>query len=166
MEILYQIEPLSDNHDRGSFSCGNPAIDNYFKTQAGQDSKKFLTKCYVAVNKQDNTIVGYYTLAAASVPLNLLPQTIAKSIRYQDVPVILLGRTGIDKKFQGQGIGGELLLVSCKHAMNAPIGAVGVILDAKENVKQWYLDRDFEVIQELRLILAFKNLQKILQKNN
>lgn len=164
MEAFYRLEPLSDNHDRGSFSCGTPAIDDYFKTRAGQESKKYLAKCFVAVSTTDNSIVGFYTLSAGSVPLDLLPQTVAKNIRYHDVPVILLGRIGVDRRFQGQGIGTELLLDACEHAMNAPIGAIGVVLDAKETVKNWYLERDFEIIQELRLILTFKNLLKILQK--
>jgi hypothetical protein len=167
MEKPFRVEPLSKEHDKGSFSCGTQALDNYLKTQAGQDVKKYLAKCFVAVENNTNLVIGFYTLSAGSVPLNLLPPEVAKTIRYSDVPVTILGRFAVTTTIQSRGIGTALLFYACNQAMNAPIGSVGIVVDAKEEkIKDWYIGRDFEVIESLRLILTFKRFSQLLQSNN
>ena len=51
---------------------------------------------------------------------------------YQALPVTLLGRLAIDKKFSGQGLGGILLMDALKRSFqiaSQSLGSIGVIVD-------------------------------------
>jgi hypothetical protein len=65
----FRLEVLGTQHDRTRFNCGIAALDGYFRTQATQDARRRASACYVAVQDEINTVAGFYTLAAGSVPL-------------------------------------------------------------------------------------------------
>ncbi len=55
-------------------------------------------------------IAGYYTLAAAGVPLADMPAELAKRLpRYRSVPVARLGRLAVDQAYRGRKLGSALL---------------------------------------------------------
>ena len=88
----FLIETLGPGHDRTTFSCGVDALDRYFQTQVTQDVRRRVTTCYVALEAATGKVVGYYTLAAAGIPLVDVPATLAKRLpRYPLVPVARLG---------------------------------------------------------------------------
>jgi hypothetical protein len=65
---------LSGHHDRGGFSCGIEALDQYLKTQAGQDSRRRVAACFVLTPFHElDRIVRYYMLSATSIALADLP---------------------------------------------------------------------------------------------
>ena len=41
------IELLDKIHNRNDFDCGNDLLNNYLRTQAGQDAKRKLSACFV-----------------------------------------------------------------------------------------------------------------------
>ena len=60
------------------------------------------------------------------------PEELKKSIKYDHIPVILLGRLAIDKTNQGQGIGKKLLVDSLERSLDVAknhVGSVAVIVD-------------------------------------
>ena len=69
MTAPFAIEPLAGGHDRASFSCGAEALDRYLAAQAMQDQRRRVAGCYVAIEAAGGPIAGYYTIAAASMPL-------------------------------------------------------------------------------------------------
>jgi GNAT superfamily N-acetyltransferase len=57
------------------------------------------------------------------------------------VPGFRLARLAVDRRFQGQGIGGQLLLAAGKRCLLAAteVGGVVMVIDAKnERVAAWY----------------------------
>ena len=131
-----KIELLNSSLNKKDFSCGKEMLDNYLHTQAGQDIKRKL--CIVFVMVEDATIKGYYTLSNASVPAELMPEAIKKKMpgSYMALPVTLLGRLAIDKKFKGQGLGGIILLDALKRSYeiaSKSLGSIGVIVDPLDN---------------------------------
>jgi hypothetical protein len=106
----YRIEPLGTDHDRPSFSCGVEPLDRYFHHQVGQDVRRGLASCFVAVHLLDTAICGYYTLSATSVSLGDLPPALAKKFpHYPRIPATLLGRLAVDHRFRGRQLGRRLL---------------------------------------------------------
>lgn len=106
-------------------------LDNYLHTQASQDVRRKL--CVVFAMFEGTIIKGYYTLSNASIPAEMIPEGIKKMMprSYQALPVTLLGRLAIDKKFSGQGLGGILLLDSLKRNFqiaSQSLGSIGVIV--------------------------------------
>ena len=59
---LYSVEALG-THERLSFSCGVPELDQYLHVQAGQDAKRKVAAPFVMVDSGRN-VVGYYTLSS------------------------------------------------------------------------------------------------------
>ncbi len=83
----FRIEILSSRHDRAGFRSGVEPLDRYLREQVGQDVRRRVTACYVAVPIETPPIAGYYTLAAGSVPLAEVPAALAKRLpRNQAVP--------------------------------------------------------------------------------
>ena len=128
------VEPLGRQHDRASFSCGNPALDQYLKQLARQDARRHVAAPFVLVPEPgDKTILGYYTLSSFAVDLSDLPQDVARKLpAYPNVPVTLLGRLAVDQRHAGQGLG-EFLLIDALHrafTQSSQIAAVAVVVDA------------------------------------
>src|SRR5690606_26315957 len=104
--------------------------DNYLKQYANQDIKKRLAVCYVVADK-DNNVIGYYTLSSNSLDLSDIPEDLAKSLRYAEIPVIIIGRLAVHKYYQGNKLGQTLLIDALKRIVeiSALVGNHAVIVD-------------------------------------
>ena len=126
------IGALQASHDRSTFSCGIPALDRYLREQASQDIKRRVSNCFVAANRE-GAIVGYYTLAASSVPISSLPEEQTKRLpRYPVLPAILIGRLAIDSRHQGQRIGSALIIDALQRSLQAAPASFALVVDAKD----------------------------------
>ena len=131
----YVVEHLEKKHNRTSFSCGHPILDQYLKTQASQDSKKNVAVTYVLTSQTSQDVLGFYTISSMGIFPGDLPAELAKKLpRYPVLPGILLGRLAVDKSMQGQKIGLYLLMDALKRSVivSHQIGIVAVIVDAKD----------------------------------
>ena len=126
-----RIEPLNPSLNKKDFSCGKDMLDNYLHFQASQDVKRKL--CVVFAMVENQTIKGYYTVSNASIPAEMMPESLRKKIpkSYEALPVTLLGRLAVDTKFKGQGLGGILLVDALKRSYDSSrnLGSIGVIVD-------------------------------------
>jgi len=162
------IEPLKDSHDRAEFSCGIEELDRYFKNQAGQDARRKVAAPFVLIDGATGIVAGFYTLSMRSVLLAELPAGVRKKLpRYPDVPVVLLGRMGVDVKYQRRGLGEALLFDALKRSYETrtEIAAIAVIVDAKHGAESFYLKYGFLRFseQENRLFLPMKTIQALLK---
>jgi len=97
----FVIEPLASNTRSPGISCGANALDRYLHTQAGQDMRRRISNCFVAVPSGSRIIAGYYTLSAASIPLTELPPEDTKRLpRYPVLPAALVGRLAVDEQYR------------------------------------------------------------------
>lgn len=164
MSAPFRLEPLGSGHDRDAFSCGVKALDRYLASQASQDIKRRVSACYVALEVTSGKVVGYYTLAAGSVPLNDLSPALTKRLpRYPSVPVARVGRLAIDQAFQGQKLGGALLADAAVRATRSEAAISALIVDAKDDgAAAFYRRHGFEPFggNGLQLIVP---LQRFLQ---
>jgi GNAT superfamily N-acetyltransferase len=130
----FQVEVLGPGHRRSDFSCGNEALDRYLAHQAGQDARRRVSICYVAVDDASGRVAAYYTLAAGSVLLSGLPEDLARRLpRYPSVPIVRLGRLAVDRSFQGCKLGGSLLADAAVRALRSEIGVFALVVDAKDD---------------------------------
>ena len=133
MKPRYVIEPLAAEHDRLSFSCGVEILDRYLKTQAGQDMRRRISNCFVAVPEGTTAIAGYYTLAASSLQLDeLAPEEARKLPRYPLLPAVLVGRLAVDRRFSGRRLGSALLADIVTRAARAEPAIYAILVDAKD----------------------------------
>ncbi len=131
MSAAFRIEPLG-NRDRSGFSCGVELLDRYFRQQVTQDIRRRVSNCFVAITP-DDAIAGYYTFAAAGLPLTELPAELAKRLpRYPLLPAALVGRLAVDTKHRGIGLGGVLVADAGLRALRADPAIFALIVDAKD----------------------------------
>ncbi len=143
----FRLEVLGAQHERTRFTCGVAALDEYFRTQATQDARRRASACYVAVQHETNVVAGYYTLAAAGVPLTDLPESLSKRLpRYPSVPVARVGRLAIDLSFQGRKLGAVLLADAALRALRSEVAVFALVVDAKDDsAVAFYRHHGFEM---------------------
>ncbi len=126
-----EIIPYNREFKRENFDCGKKPLNNYILRNATKDVKSGACTCFVILSDTDQ-VIGYYTLSAESIPKKDAPDKLQKKIKYEYIPVILLGRLAIDKNEFGNGYGKLLLIDSLKKCLEVTknqIGAVAVIVD-------------------------------------
>jgi GNAT superfamily N-acetyltransferase len=129
----FSIEPLSPHHERKPFSCGVDALDRYLQTQATQDIRRHVANCFVAVPLGTSIIAGYYTLAAASIPLNELSEAQRRRLpKYPVLPAALVGRLAVDRQYAGRSLGSALLFDAIQRSARADPAVYALIVDAKD----------------------------------
>ena len=132
MNLLFRL--LSAGMARDGFTCGDKALDAYWRTQAGQDQKRgFATVVLASDTQTPDKVIGFYTLAAASVLLTDIPEAEAcRMPRYPAVPAIRLGRLAVASTFQGQHIGSLLVLDALRRSCCNELAWAVFLVDTKE----------------------------------
>jgi len=136
---------LTKDHDRNSFDCGVPALNDYLKKYALQNQKKHAARTYVVT--RGDRIVGYYSLAYGSVSLDEAPQKVKSGLPRHPVPVILLARLAVDSAEQGTGLGAALLKDALLRTIQAAevAGLRAMLVHAKDDsAKRFYEKYGFE----------------------
>lgn len=141
----FLIEPLGPDHDRSAFSCGSEVLDRYFWELVTADVRRRATACYVALEAPRGKIAGYYTLAAAGIPLAEMPAALAKRLpRYPSVPVARLGRLAVDQAYRGRRLGSALLWDAVGRSLRSEIAVFALVVDAKDDqAEAFYLHLGF-----------------------
>lgn len=132
--MAYSIRPLDANAQTAGFDCGKKALDDYLQRYATQDIKRGVARVFVAAPAgQIQVVAGFYTLSAASVAAEVLPEKWRKKLPRYPVPVALLGRLAVDRQYHGQGLGAILLADACKRvaAASETLAVAALVVDAK-----------------------------------
>jgi GNAT superfamily N-acetyltransferase len=141
----FSIVSFSREHAKAGFCCGAELIDRYFTERAGQDIKRNLARCFVAIDNEQQSIAGYYTLSAAQIPLTSLPELLARKMpRYDAIPASRIGRLAIDKLYHGRGLGSVLIADALKKSSEISMGVYAILVDAKDdNASAFYQHHGF-----------------------
>ncbi len=139
---MFVIKSLRKSHDRSRFDCGSEALNRYIRQQASQDERRNVTRVFVALPEESNEIAGFYTLSAGSVERDALPETKAKRLPRYPVPVALLGRLAVDRRWSGQGLGAALLANALQRVRwaSATLAVYAVVVDAKDEQAQAFYE--------------------------
>ena len=146
----FRIERLTKQHDRSVFNCGTEALNEYLKTRARKDQQRYFSTCYLAISNDTEQVAGFYSISASSIKLDLLSPTARKKLpRYDDVPVVRIGRLAIDKNFHGRGLGSALIYDAIKRVIQSGIGVYAVVVDAKNDAAvAFYEHMGFQTLQD------------------
>jgi GNAT superfamily N-acetyltransferase len=127
------IEPLGPHHDRRAFTCGQPALDVWFRERAGQDEKRNLARVFVATD--DQGIAGFYSLSTYTLSLSDLPTDLARKLpRYEALPAALVGRLARSERVRRQGVGELLIADAVRRTLSAAqsLAVYAILIDATD----------------------------------
>lgn len=140
--LAWREEALTRHHDRSSFDCGVPPLNEYLRRYARQNHESGGAKTFVAVAPEASTLVlGYYTISPGAIAFAKTPPTITKKLGRYEVPVFRLGRLAVSLSVQGRDLGGDLLFAAGERAIAVAqeVGGVALAIDAKdERAAAWY----------------------------
>src|SRR5712691_13090479 len=147
------IRRLVQHDEVENFDCGDDALNNYLKRHAWTNQEKSsIGVSYVAVDEDaPRTVLGYVTLAMASVPRDAFPKKHVRGLPPYDLPLILLARLAVDLRFSGMGLGHALISEAFKIALRAAddVGCRCIIADAYPNPNRtaWYARYGFAPLE-------------------
>jgi len=167
-DLRLRFEALTAQHDHTAFDCGEPSLDQYLKTQAGQDVRRHVARVFVAV-AEDGAIAGYYTLGSMSIAVGELPEALRRKLpRYRDLPAALIGRLARDRRYAGRGVGSLLLadVIGRIAAIAEEMAVFAIVVDAlNEQARAFYEVHGFrpQASQVSRLFLSFETARASLR---
>ena len=130
----YSIRALDARARTDPFDCGEVRLNAYLQCYANQDIKRGIARAFIASPADElERVSGFYTLSAASIAAQTLPDKFKKKWPRYPVPVALLGRLAVDQTFQGQGLGTILVADACKRvaAASKTLAVAAIVVDAK-----------------------------------
>lgn len=158
--MLAAPAPLSANHDLSRFDCGRAELNDWLRRRA-QPSEGTTARTYVtAVGRR---VVGYYALSAGNAIRSVLPSAKLRRNTPDQVPVIVLTRLAVDRKFQGRSIGKGLLKDAVGRTAQASqtIGLRALLVHAiDDGAAAFYIRHGFvpTAIDHLTLLLPIETV--------
>jgi predicted GNAT family N-acyltransferase len=161
------LKVLEKRHNRKGFSCGVLELDNYIKQYVSQDVKRKLAVCYVLEDEHED-VIAYYTLSASSVDLNDIPDDLKSSLKYAEIPVVIIGRLAVHVDYQGKKLGQILLIDALKRIIeiSALVGNHAVVVDPiNESAEKFYAKFGFIQLKDSnRMFLPLKTVTTLFEK--
>lgn len=113
------IRRLEEQDKVAAFDCGDEALNDYLNRHAWANRQKIsIGVTYVALDEgAPLSVIGYFTLATASVPPDAFPKKYVRGLPPYDLPLILLARLAVDRRFSGKGLGHALISEAFKIAL-------------------------------------------------
>ena len=117
-------------------------MNTFFQRYARQSHESGAAKTFLAIDDADSkSILGFYSLAPGALAYADTPETIRRGLARHEVPGFRLARISVDLRWQGQGLGGQLLGAAARRCLRAAaeVGGVVLIIDAKnDRAARWY----------------------------
>ena len=163
-------ELISKKYDREAFDCGEEPLNEFLRRHARKSHERGGAKTFLAIDYADSkTIIGFYTLSPASVDYAQTPDIVRRGLARHDVPGFRLARLAVDRRWQGRGIGGQLLLAAGRRCLlvATEVGGVVLVIDAKnERVVGWYASYGAVPLldEPLTLLLPLATIETALRK--
>ncbi len=165
MSDARRVEKLRRDHAVEGFDCGREELNRYLQRYAWQNQQAGASQTYVGV--VDEAIVGFHTLAAGQVTYDDAPERLTKGLARHPVPIMLLARLAIDRRWQNQGIGKALLRDAMQRTLQAAdiAGIRALAVHAKdEGAKRFYQHFDFVASPSdpMHLFVLLKDVRRII----
>ncbi len=157
-------EPLSAEHELDAFTSGVAPLDEWLKRRARRNEAEGASRTFVTC--AGLRVVGYYSLAAASVLRDAATAKVRRNMP-EPVPAVLIGRLAIDKTWQGQGLGADLLQDAVLRIVSAAetVGVRAILVHAiSPEAKTFYEQHGFRAspLEPMTLMITIEEAQRMM----
>ena len=159
-------EPIAERHGFSDFDSGQPLLDEWLKRRAIKNHASGASRCFVLC--RDTEVIGYYCLSAGAISHEASPKAMRRNMP-DPLPVLVLGRLAIDKRYQNLGIGRALLRDAMIRSINVArdAGVFAVLVHAiSDPARQFYLSRGFSQspLQPMTLLMTVETMRSVLSE--
>jgi GNAT superfamily N-acetyltransferase len=156
--------PIEAGHELRDFESGEPSLDEWLKKRALKNHASGASRCFVLC--AGDAVVGYYSLSAGAISHDAAPKAMRRNMP-DPLPVLLLGRLAIDRRYHNQGLGRSLLRDAMMRAVHVAgdAGVFAILVHAlSDQAKRFYLSRGFveSSLQPMTLIMTLETVRSIL----
>lgn len=156
--------PIRVDHVLSNFDCGEFTLNEWLKKRALKNHMTGASRCFVVCS--DTNVMGYYSLSAGAISHEAAPKAMRRNMP-NPLPVLLLGRLAVDRRFHNRGIGQALLRDAMLRAVNVSgdAGVFALLIHAlSDQAKQFYLSRGFveSPLQAMTLMMTIETVRAIL----
>ena len=158
--------PITAAHEVADFESGETSLDEWLKRRALKNHAAGASRCFVLC--AGSTVIGYYSLSAGAISHEAAPKAMRRNMP-DPLPVLLLGRLAIDKRYHNQGLGQSLLRDAMMRAVNVAgdAGVFAILVHAlSAPARQFYLSRGFveSPLQSMTLLMTLATVRSILME--
>jgi GNAT superfamily N-acetyltransferase len=156
------VEKLRRDHPVDTFDCGRDDLIRFLKRYAWLSQQSGASNTYVGLVSA--RVVGFHTLAVGQVVHHEAHERLTKGLARHPVPIMVLARLAVDRRWQGQGIGAALLKDAMLRTLQAAeiAGIWALVVHAKDDqARQFYEHFDFirSPSDPLHLFLLLKDIR-------
>lgn len=154
--------PLTVDHQLEQFESGVASLDEWLRHRAAANQASGASRTFVLCSNV--SVIGYYSLAASSVTHSVATSRVRRNMP-DPVPAVVIGRLAIDRRWQGKGLGGDLLRDAVLRVATAAeaIGVRAILIHAlDDNAKAFYERFGFRVspLEPLTLMITIEDVRR------
>jgi len=156
--------PVSVDHDLLNFESGEPSLDEWLRKRALKNQVSGASRCFALCDNK--RVIGYYTLSAGVISHGSVTKKMQRNMP-DPLPVLLLGRLAVDRRYHNQGLGSALLRDAMIRAVSVAgvAGVFAILVHAlSESAKRFYISRGFveSPLQPMTLMMTLETVRAIL----
>lgn len=164
---LSSPEPLTDEDQIDSFDSGEPVLDDWLRRRARANQASGASRTYVV--SEGKVVVAYYALASGAIAQAAAPGRFRRNMP-DPIPVIVLARLAVDRRYQGRGLGHALFRDAARRVSQAAdtIGIRGIVVHAiSEEARKFYIALGFDPCpaEAMTLVVTLRDIRAALGPN-
>ncbi|HEY6418249.1 MAG TPA: GNAT family N-acetyltransferase [Candidatus Binataceae bacterium] len=115
------------------FDCGTPVLNEWLRVHAWTNHNSGSARVYVCIDSDADAIAGYYSLSAGAVEHARAPRRVSRGLARHPIPVVLIGRLAVERRYGSRGIGRFLVRDAFEHILESAdvVGTRAVMVRAK-----------------------------------
>jgi GNAT superfamily N-acetyltransferase len=139
-------------------------FDDWLLKQAINSQSRNNAKVYVITDSETKQVIGYYAIAMGTVQRENALATLRQNSP-NPIPMVVLARLAVHKKYHGKGIGVGLLKDSVRlsvHAMNVLGRAAILVHTIDESARRFYRKFGFteSSFEQMTLMASIRDIEK------
>ena len=155
--------PITATHELADFESGELSLDEWLRKRALKNHSVGASRCFVLC--EGAVVIGYYSLSAGAIGHESAPKAMRRNMP-DALPVLLLGRMAVDRRYHNQGLGQALLRDAMIRAVSVArdAGVFAILVHAlSDQARQFYLSRGFveSPLQPMTLLMTLETVRSI-----
>lgn len=149
-----RIRRLGENESIPCFDCGDDDLNDFLLHDAGLYYNVRLATSYVVENSEENSVIGYFSLAHDRISLTDFPsnsaynrfrkQFFSQGKMFKSYPALKICRLATDKNYHRKGLGAMIVnMIIASYQQDNKAGCRFITVDAYADAIPFYFKMGF-----------------------